>query len=427
MRIALCLLLAAALPASAIGQAAPAPPARICGRLAPDGSANEAARLQAALDRCGPNGRLILAGGRFPSGPLRLPSGVTLQIARGATLAALPDPTLYDRGQGRCGTIDAAGGGCRALLTIAGARDSSIFGPGTIDGMGGARMAGRAESWWQLARRAQQTGGKQNAPRLIQITAAQRIVLARLRLTDAPNFHVALDRVRGFLAWGLVIDTPAFARNTDGIDPASSSDVTIVHSYISDGDDDVAIKAGPQGPSRRIRLYDDHFYAGHGLSIGSQTEAGVSDVRARGLSFDGTTWGLRFKSAPGIGGPVQTVRYEDVCLRGSRFPISITSNYAGGPAPVAGLHPPRFSDIVLAGIAGSAGRLVIEGLDASDPAEVSLNGLAFGNGSRWQIANARLAARATTPPPPGARPLAAGPRAVPDCAGRFPPLPAAPP
>ena len=50
---------------------------------------------------------------------------------------------------------------------------------------------------------------------------------------------------------GRRINTPIKrARNTDGIDPASATNVTITQSYINTGDDDVAIKAGNTGPAR---------------------------------------------------------------------------------------------------------------------------------------------------------------------------------
>jgi polygalacturonase len=79
------------------------------------------------------------------------------------------------------------------------------------------------------------------------------------------------------------IDTPADARNTDGIDPGASQDITIAHAFIRTGDDNIAIKAG-KGPTRHVSVLDSHFYAGHGMSIGSETQAGVSDILVRHLT-----------------------------------------------------------------------------------------------------------------------------------------------
>jgi polygalacturonase len=51
----------------------------------------------------------------------------------------------------------------------------------------------------------------------------------------------------GFTVWGLKIDTPQRgARNADGVDTGQriARNITITHSYIRAGDDNVAIKAG---------------------------------------------------------------------------------------------------------------------------------------------------------------------------------------
>jgi Glycosyl hydrolases family 28 len=63
---------------------------------------------------------------------------------------------------------------------------------------------------------------------------------------------------------GVEISTPATARNTDGVDPVSESDVTIKDDMISNGDDCVAVKANPGTPSRNITVDDVHCYGSHG-------------------------------------------------------------------------------------------------------------------------------------------------------------------
>lgn len=65
-----------------------------------------------------------------------------------------------------------------------------------------------------------------------------------ITLRNSPNFHVSVGQTDGFTAWGVKIMTPGTARNTDGIDPSSSRNVTITHCYIHTGDDDVAVKSG---------------------------------------------------------------------------------------------------------------------------------------------------------------------------------------
>jgi polygalacturonase len=390
----------------------PALPAAVCTTLEPRGIGNEAARLQAALDACPVGQALKLQrgplGDRFMSGPLRIPSGVTLWIDTGTTLAASTRPADFDTGGGQCGRIDGNGRGCQALLTLENTVHSGIVGEGEILGQGDQRMDGSSETWWQLARRAQREGGKQNNPRLIQINQSRDVVLYKIRLRNAPNFHVVLDRVQGFTAWGVVIDTPADARNTDGIDPGASEDITIAHSFIRTGDDNIAIKA-LRGPSRYISVLDNHFYSGHGMSIGSETNAGVSDVLVRGLTLDGTTWGLRIKSDADRGGMVERVRYEDVCLRNNRWPLSLTTRYAKS---AAGSAIPQYRDIVFRSVLGQGGQPELQGYDEAHPLRVQLDGVRIDAAPPWKTLHTVL----ETPTP-------ASP--VPDCSARWHPFPEA--
>ncbi len=410
------LLLAGAFPVAPLHAedrrpvAEPAMPARVCASLSPsqasaDGRwSEETRRLQAAIDQCGAGGAVRLVsdsgkGGRFLSGPLDMKSGVTLWIDRGLTLTAVADPRAYDKGSNTCGTIARKGNGCAAFITFDGTRGGGIVGEGAIDGQGGAAMAGTHETWWQLARRAQQEDGKQNNPRLIEADHARDLTFYRITLRNAANFHVALNDVKGATFWGIRIDTPADARNTDGIDPGASEDITIAHSFIRTGDDNIAIKAG-KGPTRHVSILNDHFYWGHGLSIGSETNAGVSDILVRNVTLDGTTSGLRIKSDASRGGLVSDVRYEDVCLRGNRKPVDFDTRYddkaRGGDIPV-------FENISLRNVTGAGGTLVLRGLDAAHPLKVAFDGVRFGPDAKWQIENAQLSAGAggVSPTPPG--------------------------
>ncbi|WP_420136701.1 glycoside hydrolase family 28 protein [Sphingomonas sp.] len=381
--------------------------------------------LQSAIDACpaGSAVRLAAAEGaaRFVSGPLVMKSGVTLWLDRDVVLAASADPRAYDSGTGRCGTIDDTGKGCRPFLLFRQTKGGGIVGDGVIDGQGGASMRGGTESWWQLARRAQVQGGHQNAPRLIQLTEARDITFYRVTLRNSPNFHVALTNVQGATFWSVRIDAPANARNTDGIDPGGSQDITITHSFIRTGDDNIAIKAGRGSRSRYISVLHSHLYWGHGLSIGSETIGGVSNVLVRDMTLDGTTSGLRIKSDAPRGGIVQQVRFDDVCLRGNRAPIDFDTHYDAG---AAGNAIPVYRDILLHDVSGGDGDLIARGHDPARPLELTLDDVRFGPGARWQVSNANVAVGpgGVTPALPGVNgPATTGPG--PDCTRRWVPFP----
>ena len=72
----------------------------------------------------------------------------------------------------------------------------------------------------------------------------------------------------------------------------------------------------------------NHFYYGHGMSIGSETYGGVSKILVTDLSLDGDDNALRIKSNPTRGGVVKDVAYDDVCVRDSKNPILLDTAYS---------------------------------------------------------------------------------------------------
>ena len=321
-------------------------------------------RIQQALDTCAPGRAVELnADGprsAFLSGPLDLRAGVTLHIGAGVTLFGSRDPRDYDVSPGRCGTIDQSGHGCRALINGDHVAGAGVQGEGTIDCRGGAKLLGQDVTWWDLAEKAR-AGGFQNCPRLIVLSHADNFTLYRITLKNAANFHVYYGNGDGFTAWGVVINTPKNARNTDGIDPGASTNVTITRSFIHTGDDNVAIKAG--GPTSHITIAHNHFYAGHGMSIGSETYAGAEAIRVTDLSIDGADNGIRIKSNITRGGPVRDVVYDDVCIRNTKNPILMDTHYTASTGPDRDKIP-EFTGIVLRNVRiQDGGKITLDGYD----------------------------------------------------------------
>ncbi len=209
-------------------------------------------RIQEAIDKCQPGKAVELTtdGDKdaFLSGPLDLRSGVTLVVDKGAILFGSRNPRDYDISPGSCGVVNEKGHGCKAIINGDNANDAGVMGDGIIDGRGGAKLLGQNVSWWDLAQQAKVTNKNQNCPRLLILSHCNNFTLYRIALKNSPNFHVSYSLGNGFTAWGVVIDSPKTARNTDGIDPANSTNVTITHCFIHAGDDNVAIKAGGTVP-----------------------------------------------------------------------------------------------------------------------------------------------------------------------------------
>ena len=338
-------------------------------------------RIQKAIDRCGSGKAVELRGSGdrniFLAAPFYLQPGVTLLIDRNTALYASRNPRDYDVTPGSCGVVDRNGHGCKPFILANHAPHSAIMGDGAIDGRGGETLLGQNTSWWDLAHLAKINDMKQNCTRILIVRESDDFVLYRITLRNSPNFHVAIEKTNGFTAWGVKIDTPATARNTDGIDPSASTNVSIVHSYIRTGDDNVAIKAGGAGVSSHITVAHDHFYSGHGMSIGSETSGGVNAVRVSDLTIDGADNGLRIKSDPSRGGAVQDVVYEDICIRDVKNPIILTPRYTTFPGKLL----PVYRDITLKDVhVVTPGQVTLDGFDAEHKLGVTLDNVFGSNG-----------------------------------------------
>ena len=351
--------------------------------LAPaDESRLDMARIQQAIDHCA-NGRGVLlsasgANNAFLSGPLRLRAGVTLVVGKGVTLFASRDASLYSVTPGSCGIV-AFGPhqrGCKPLISVDHAPNSAVMGDGTIDGRGGEKMLGSKNSWWDLAEQARRGGGQQ-CFRLIVAEYSSNFTLYRITLKNSPNFHVVFGHGDGFTVWGLKINTPQrLARNTDGVDPGPDvRNVTITQSYIRTGDDNVAIKGGTPNGATNVTVDHDHFYWGHGMSIGSETIGGVSKIRVSDLSLDGPDNGIRIKSNGSRGGLTHDVIYDDVCIRNSPNPITLDTAY-NAAGTLKGNSPPSMRDVTLHNVRVSGGgKITFNGYDNTHRVGVTLNGV----------------------------------------------------
>jgi polygalacturonase len=370
-----------------------------------DDSKLDTARIQSALDKCKPGMAVELkpASGNnaFLSGPLEMRTGVTLLIDEGVTLFGSRDPKLYESTvpgaqPGLCGTIatgappavfpspqrPAPKGGCRPFISINDAKDVGIMGDGVIDGRGYAKLLGKDYSWWEMARKAEPKNERYFTTRMIVASHADGLVLYRITLHNSTNFHVSVNQTNGFTAWGVHLLTPTTkgmdARNTDGIDPGSSTSVTVAHSWIDNGDDNIAIKTG----TTHMSVLDNHFYSGHGMSIGSETYSGDSFLLVDGLTEDHTTSGIRIKSNVTRGGPVHDLTYQNICMRGVKNPIAISPYYTnqtteGFEDPkYTGDRIPDYKAITIRNVIDTTpGDVLIAGLNDDHRTQVTLDGV----------------------------------------------------
>ena len=376
-----------------------------------DESKLDTTRIQQAMDGCKPGMAVELqaAGVRnaFLTGPLELRSGVTLLVDKGVTLFGSRDPAVYEMRTPdmppdaplKCGTSlprpgtfgQEAGqtqaqavqrrGGCRPLISATNVTNAAIMGDGVIDGRGYAKLLGKDFSWWEMARKAEPKNDIYYSTRLLVANHADGLILYRITLHNSPNFHVSVGGTNGFTAWGVHLLTPTDrtldARNTDGIDPGNSTNITVAHSWIDNGDDNIAVKSG----TTHMSVLDNHFYTGHGMSIGSET-VGQAYLLVDGLTEDHTSSGIRIKSNVTRGGNVHDLTYRNICMRGVANPIAISPYYTNQTTEgfvdpgYTGTKIPDYKRIVLEDvISETPGDVLIAGLNDEHRTQIELRNL----------------------------------------------------
>jgi polygalacturonase len=358
-------------------------------------------RIQAALDACaGTGGAVELAAGptgnAFLSGPLTIGPHEVLLVDDGVTLYASLNPADYQIPSqyptNTCGTVSAAGGGCYPFITFAGSGSGleGTRGPdgslGAVDGRGEDTLVGSTQSWWDIAQTAA-SGGEQNNPILVEGDGVNDITIYQVELENSPMYHVYIENGYGLTVWGVEINTPATARNTDGVDPVSESDVTIKDDMIQNGDDCVAVKSNPGTPSANITVDDVNCYGSHGLSVGSQTAGGIYNVLFENSTLNGydslgnlsvSDTGIQIKSDANSGGLTDRVTYTDICMTNIKHLLIFNPHYSSG-----GTSVPTQNDIVVNGVVStdsvSGAYSIFEGFDAANPLQIDLENIDLDN------------------------------------------------
>ncbi len=271
----------------------------------------QTAYIQGAINYCNltGGGTVRLTAGTYRTAPLTMKSNITLRIDSAATLLGSPNMADWTVGSSLKNLISNSG-------TITNVR---LTGGGIIDGNG--------RPWW-IAFAADNTIAR---PRLIYLSNVTNLTIDSLAIQNAPTFHIVPNNCKNVVIDHVTINTlDVLAKNTDGIDPSQCSNVLITNCSISDGDDNIAIKSSGApaiGGCQDITVANCFFGIGHGLSIGSGTSSGYTNLRVTGCNFVGTTSGIRIKSGRGIGGLVYNVYYSNITMKNVTNPIYSTFDY----------------------------------------------------------------------------------------------------
>lgn len=275
---------------------------------------------------------LYIPPGVYLTGSFNLTSHMTLYLARGAVIKADTDTRhwpliapLPSYGRGR----ERPGGRYTSFIHGDGLRDVIITGEnGTIDGQG--------EIWWNMWRRRTLQFTR---PNLIEFMNSRGIIVSNVIFKNSPFWNIHPVYCSNVVINYVTILAPADSPNTDGIDPDSSTHVCIEDSYISTGDDLVAVKSGWDEygiaygrPSHGItirRVTGSSPFAG--IAIGSETSGGIEDVLAEHINLYNMGVGIHLKTNIGRGGVIRNITVSNVYMQNARKGIKIAGNVGDHP------------------------------------------------------------------------------------------------
>ena len=154
---------------------------------------------------------------------------------------------------------------------------------------------------------------------MIMINKCQRLLIQNVHLQNPPKMHIAFKSTDANITiQGITINTPGNSPNTDGIDLIGTN-CLVQNCTINAGDDNIALGSSSAVSSDTL-ITNCAFGTGHGVSIGSNTEGGVSNLTVINCTFNGTTYGIRMKSdnassgGGGQGGVAQNLLYYNLTM-----------------------------------------------------------------------------------------------------------------
>ena len=286
-------------------------------------TSDDTSRIQSALNSCANTGKAVVlaasgSDNAFLAGLLTIETDEALVINSGVTLYANNSVNSSSE-----------------FIYIPNS-NTGIYGPGTIDGRANVHTFS-------------------NTPRLVQTNGASNFISYDITLQNAAHPNLYIQGGSGATVWNTTINTSPTQANADGIDIDSITDVTVNDSNITAGDDGIAIKTN-EAAAKNITVENTNVYGTHGLSIGSQTFDGVTNVLFTNDYVYGKTSGgvastdanaVNIKTDVDCGGLVQQVTYENICVRYAKHLIIVNANY-GSCSGTSGT--PQFKNIIVNGV-----------------------------------------------------------------------------
>lgn len=210
---------------------------------AADGRTLDTAALQRAVDAAPAGATVLLEGGVFRTGTLRLKSGSTLEIAEGAVLEGSPDIADY----ADCGFKHPEMGETTSLVYALGCEDVALRGGGTVE------MNGPAFMDWDFAsycpreidpatvsedeKRQMVVSPRKRPTQPFFFDSCRNVSVNGLRFHDSPCWTLVFSRCEGVAVEGISVVNHRQMPNCDGVHASASRNVRVSDCFFDCGDD----------------------------------------------------------------------------------------------------------------------------------------------------------------------------------------------
>ena len=320
--------------------------------------------INKAIETCSKagGGTVVVSGGTYLTGAIRMQSNVNLRIEKDATILFAYEPDLYPMVKTRWEGLDLMN--YSACIYAYQAQNIAISGEGTLDGNG------ENETWWQWCG-AKKFGFNENTPQsqampylgsdkfgkdslgnqmsnrntllwmsdnnipveqrifgkghgmrpqLVNFYECQNILIEGVTMLRSPFWVITPTLSKNITVRKVKIINEG--PNGDGCDPESCEDVLIEDCIFHTGDDCIAIKSGRNADGRRANAPSQNIIVrrcvmedGHGgVVLGSEISAGVRNVFAEDCKMDSPNLDrvLRIKTNTCRGGVTENVYMRNI-------------------------------------------------------------------------------------------------------------------
>lgn len=244
-----------------------------------DGKTNNAAAIQSAINAAAKAGRgkVVVPSGSFVTGPIRLKSGVTLHVQKGALLS------------GSTKRLDYGEEAAVALISAQGATNISITGDGTIDGRGREVVEDLIRQLKARKMHDTQWPAKgpreENRPQIITFAGCSNVTVKGVTIKNSAawvqtylrcyNVHIDSINVESIAYW-----------NNDGIDIVNSKNVSITNCTINAADDAICLKSEGKVLDSCVNVYVANCRlrsSASAFKIGTGSKGGFRNIVVRNL------------------------------------------------------------------------------------------------------------------------------------------------